>query len=596
MTPNILVGVVEGSSQFRRWYYEAEVEHIEQMTSMQPYLRIGWANSMGYKPFPGSGDGWGCIGIGDDYYSYGFDGRCIYCATKKHVIWTRTLQKGDVVGCLLDLNIPEISFTVNGQSTAGLFKNFNTDGFFFPVMSLSAKVSCRFMFGGTEGRLRFGPPSGFSPLIEAAANQLEIGECLSFGDIAKNMYTGPSILRQNTEPFVPVLVDISNVVLPEFAMEIHEKLAENLHELWAMRKIELGWSYGEVRDEKTRRHPCLTSFQQLPQNEKTYNINLAIDTMKTIEALRYHMILDEPAVRMRCLRLPQNYQQSNGFKPQPLDSHEIILDDNVFPLIDALAKNTHNVWAREKIRRGWTFGLNEFLNMNQKRTPHLVPYEVVDQRIKEANRESATEFVKALQLFGIFLEPPVLEHDEGAEKELKATRAFSRTYRAEAIYAVSSGKWYFEFEILTSGFMKVGWMDVSASSTFDIGKDDRSYGFDGYLARKWHQGSGTYGREWKIGDIVGAFLDLSDHTISFSLNGELLLDPSGSEMAFDNVLVIDGFVPAMTFSAGQKARLNFGQDSNSLKYFTTCGLQEGYEPFCVIFYFMNTNKYNVSYT
>ncbi|KAK6101668.1 RIH domain family protein [Brugia pahangi] len=584
MTPNILVGVVEGSSQFRRWYYEAEVEHIERMTKTEPYLRIGWANSMGYKPFPGSGDGWGCIGVGDDYYSYGFDGRCIYCATKKHVIWTRTLQKGDVVGCLLDLNIPEISFTVNGQSTAGLFKNFNIDGFFFPVMSLSAKVSCRFMFGGIEGRLRFGPPPGFSALIEAAANKLEIGECVSFGDIAKNVYTGPSILRQNTEPFVPKLVDISAVVLPHFAMEIHEKMAENLHELWAMRKIELGWSYGEVRDEKTRRHPCLTSFQQLPPNEKAYNINLAIDTMKTIEALRYHMILDEPPVRLRPVRLPQNYQQSNGFKPQPLDCHEIVLDDNMFSLIDALAKNTHNVWAREKIRRGWTFGLNEFVNISQKRSPHLVPYEVVDQRIKEANRESATEFIKTLQLFGIFLESPVLEHDEGAEKELKVTKAFSRTYRAEALYAVSSGKWYFEFEVLTSGFMKVGWMDISAQSTVDIGTDDRSYGFDGYLARKWHQGAGTYGREWKIGDIVGAFLDLSDHTISFSLNGELLLDPSGSEMAFDNVLVTDGFVPAMTFSAGQRAKLNFGQDSNSLKYFTTCGLQEGYEPFCVNMY------------
>ncbi|KAL4003146.1 RIH domain family protein [Acanthocheilonema viteae] len=584
MTPNILVGVVEGSSQFRRWYYEAEVEHIEQMTKTEPYLRIGWANSMGYKPFPGSGDGWGCIGVGDDYYSYGFDGRCIYCATKRHVIWTRTLQKGDIVGCLLDLNIPEISFTVNGQQTTGLFKNFNIDGFFFPVMSLSAKVSCRFMFGGTEGRLRFGPPPGFSALIEAAVNQLEIGECVSFGDIAKNVYAGPSILRQNTEPFVPKPIDISTVVLPHFAMEIHEKLAENLHELWAMRKIELGWNYGEVRDERTRRHPCLTSFQQLPQNEKTYNINLAIDTMKTIEALRYHMILEECPVRLRPVHLPQNYQQSNGFKPKPLDSHEIVLDDNMFPLIDALAKNTHNVWAREKIRRGWTFGLNEFVNTSQKRSPHLVPYEVVDQRIKEANRESATEFIKTLQLFGIFLEAPVLEHDEAAEKELKATKGFSRTYRAEALYAVSSGKWYFEFEVLTSGFMKVGWMDVSAQSTVDIGIDDRSYGFDGYLARKWHQGAVTYGREWKIGDVVGVFLDLSDHTISFSLNGELLLDPSGSEMAFDNVLVTDGFVPAMTFSAGQKAKLNFGQDSNSLKYFTTSGLQEGYEPFCVNMY------------
>lgn len=102
------------------------------------------------------------------------------------------------------------------------------------------------MFGGTQGRLRFGPPPGFSALIEAAADQLEIAECLSFGDINKNVYNGPSTLHENTEPFVPTPVNISNVILPHFAMEIHEKLAENLHELWAMRKIELGWSYGEV--------------------------------------------------------------------------------------------------------------------------------------------------------------------------------------------------------------------------------------------------------------------------------------------------------------------------------------------------------------
>jgi ryanodine receptor 2 len=102
-----------------------------------------------------------------------------------------------------------------------------------------------------------------------------------------------------------------------------------------------------------------------------------------------------------------------------------------------------------------------------------------------------------------------------------------------------------------------------------------------YLARKWHQGPELYGKEWKMGDVCGCFLDLNDRTIAFSLNGELLLDPSGSEMAFDNVISCDGFAPAITFGPGQRAKLNFGQDSNSLKYFTTCGLQEGYEPFCV---------------
>lgn len=51
--------------------------------------------------------------------------------------------------------------------------------------------------------------------------------------------------------------------------------------------------------------------------------------------------------------------------------------------------------------------------MTQKRTPHLVPYEIVDNRIKEANRAAAAESIRVLQVFGIFLDAPVLEHDEG---------------------------------------------------------------------------------------------------------------------------------------------------------------------------------------
>ena len=88
--------------------------------------------------------------------------------------------------------------------------------------------------------------------------------------------------------------------------------------------------------------------------------------------------------------------------------------------------------------------------------------------------------------------------------------------------------------------MKVGWMDICAPSDTKLGVDEFSYGFDGHLVKKWHQGAEQYGREWKAGDVVGCFMDLNDRTISFSLNGELLLDPSGSEMAFDNVQPIEG--------------------------------------------------------
>jgi len=37
------------------------------------------------------------------------------------------------------------------------------------------------------------------------------------------------------------------VQLPAYIENVKEKLAENLHELWAMGKIENGWIWGEVR-------------------------------------------------------------------------------------------------------------------------------------------------------------------------------------------------------------------------------------------------------------------------------------------------------------------------------------------------------------
>lgn len=58
------------------------------------------------------------------------------------------------------------------------------------------------------------------------------------------------------------------------------------------------------------------------------------------------------------------------------------------------------------------------------------------------------------------------------------------------------------------------------------------------------------------------------------------MDAIGAETAFTDVTG-DAFVPAFTLGVGQRARLVYGQDVNSLKYFTSCGLQEGYEPFCV---------------
>lgn len=75
MRPNIFLGVSDGSAQYRKWYYELIVDQaLPFVTAEATHLRVGWANTSGYAPYPSGGEGWGGNGVGDDLYSYGFDG------------------------------------------------------------------------------------------------------------------------------------------------------------------------------------------------------------------------------------------------------------------------------------------------------------------------------------------------------------------------------------------------------------------------------------------------------------------------------------------------------------------------------------------
>lgn len=75
MRPNIFLGVSEGSAQYKKWYFELMIDQVDHfVTSEATHLRVGWASTKGYAPYPGGGEGWGGNGVGDDLYSYAFDG------------------------------------------------------------------------------------------------------------------------------------------------------------------------------------------------------------------------------------------------------------------------------------------------------------------------------------------------------------------------------------------------------------------------------------------------------------------------------------------------------------------------------------------
>ncbi|CAF5012217.1 unnamed protein product, partial [Rotaria sp. Silwood1] len=227
-------------------------------------------------------------------------------------------------------------------------------------------------------------------------------------------------------------------------------------------------------------------------------------------------------------------------------------------------------------------------NPHHKRSPYLLPYSIIDDSIKKINRDTASETVRTLLAYGYTIDTPTgdVEDLNRRNKDIKNIEPMSnyRTYRAEKTFAVTRGKWYYEVELLTTGRILIGWGHASKLNAYcPLGTDSYGYAFDGLNSRRFHHNTyDRFGKQWTKNDIVGCMIDLHDKTISFSLNGELMLDNYGNETAFDGLDIDDiGFVPALTSFSGQKVRLNFGQDVHSLKYFTSCGLQEGYEPFCV---------------
>ena len=87
--------------------------------------------------------------------------------------------------------------------------------------------------------------------------------------------------------YTPKPIDTSSVSLPVELEPLVEQMAKNVHEVWAQKRIEEGWKYGEKRDDELRLHPCLVSYEQLPEIEKEYDRSTALETLKLIIKLGF---------------------------------------------------------------------------------------------------------------------------------------------------------------------------------------------------------------------------------------------------------------------------------------------------------------------
>lgn len=87
--------------------------------------------------------------------------------------------------------------------------------------------------------------------------------------------------------YKPAPIDLSGVTLPESLTELTEAIAENTHETWSRERMNEGWTYGPVLDEKKLKHPDLLPYSDLPEGEKDYDRATAMNAIKLIVKLGY---------------------------------------------------------------------------------------------------------------------------------------------------------------------------------------------------------------------------------------------------------------------------------------------------------------------
>jgi len=90
-----------------------------------------------------------------------------------------------------------------------------------------------------------------------------------------------------TTNYNPKPIDTSDIVLTDDLNELVEQMAENVHDIWAQSRMQQGWTYGPERNDELKHHPCLIPYGELPEVEKDYDRNTAVETLKLILKLGF---------------------------------------------------------------------------------------------------------------------------------------------------------------------------------------------------------------------------------------------------------------------------------------------------------------------
>ena len=86
------------------------------------------------------------------------------------------------------------------------------------------------------------------------------------------------------------------------------------------------------------------------------------------------------------------------YTPRPRDTKVVELGPEMTALLEELARNTHEVWAAQRIAEGWRYGPQR--DDDRKEHPSLIPYDLLTETEKDYDRRTSREVLRLIVALG----------------------------------------------------------------------------------------------------------------------------------------------------------------------------------------------------
>ena len=99
------------------------------------------------------------------------------------------------------------------------------------------------------------------------------------------------VVVNTTNKFVyePYPIHLDDITLDEDLSELQEAIAENAHEIWAKARTYQGWTYVPERNDQKKETPDMVPYCNLPESEKLYDREMAMQTLKLVKKLGFEI-------------------------------------------------------------------------------------------------------------------------------------------------------------------------------------------------------------------------------------------------------------------------------------------------------------------